>query len=392
MAWLTEAKRLNHESGKKELYYAIQWREAGAKRTKGLGFLTSIEAKQSLKIFEGKLAAGEPVEPPRTVSGSLPEVAPAEVKTLSNYLDNTYLPVIEREKALRTYDSARFAAKALKATLGAHPLDTIDYALVDSYVTTRRKLGRRSRTITIELTLLRGCLAHAHKCKLITAVPELPTLSLRDQKAHRFLTVEESKKLLAELRPLTEQPHVVTRGAPPICRDRLSYLAVLMALNLGMRKGEILSRGWEDVLWDQGKTGALFVGAKPSIRFEMKMRRDRTLPLPPELRTELVLAHSAAGAPMSGWVFPGPGAVSRPRKDFGIALRRACKRAGIPIVHPHGLRHTWASRLAMAGVDRRTLMELGGWTSGEVLDEIYSHSTDPHKEDVMTRMGLGIPD
>ncbi len=43
----------------------------------------------------------------------------------------------------------------------------------------------------------------------------------------------------------------------------------------------------------------------------------------------------------------------------------------------------------MQGVDRRTLMELGGWKEGRMLDEIYAHTTDAHKAEVMARMGIG---
>jgi integrase len=77
-----------------------------------------------------------------------------------------------------------------------------------------------------------------------------------------------------------------------------------------------------------------------------------------------------------------------PRRDFIKALKRACRRAGIPEVSPHSLRHTWATRFAMAGCDRRTLMELGGWKCGEVLDTIYAHTTDAHKDAVVQRLGI----
>ena len=41
-------------------------------------------------------------------------------------------------------------------------------------------------------------------------------------------------------------------------------------------------------------------------------------------------------------------------------------------------------------ISARTLMELGGWTGdSRMLDEIYAHSTDQHKAEVMMRMGVG---
>jgi hypothetical protein len=42
----------------------------------------------------------------------------------------------------------------------------------------------------------------------------------------------------------------------------------------------------------------------------------------------------------------------------------------------------------MEGVDRRSLMDIGGWKEGRMLDEIYAHVTDDHVDEVMSRMGL----
>ena len=50
--------------------------------------------------------------------------------------------------------------------------------------------------------------------------------------------------MLDALGPHDESPHVVTRGRPPMVRNHLSYLAVLVALNFGLRRNEILSRGY----------------------------------------------------------------------------------------------------------------------------------------------------
>jgi len=43
-------------------------------------------------------------------------------------------------------------------------------------------------------------------------------------------------------------------------------------------------------------------------------------------------------------------------------------RIGVPGLHPHMLRHTWASRARMAGMSEGNLMILGGWESRDMLD------------------------
>lgn len=388
MAWLQKNKRINPDNGKKENYYRICWRESGKKRTRGIGFCGVVEAKRLLTIFDGKMAAGEDVVAPQNSAPS----CKVPVQTLAEYLDDVFLPVVKRDKAPKTHAGACRAANAVKPILGHLRLDQVSYAVVDAYVSERKKLGRRSRTIILELRYLRQALQHAKACQVIAAVPELPKLKDRDRKPHKFMTPEESERLLEALRPLDEQPHVVTRGRPPINRDRLTYLAVLMALNAGLRKNEILTRCWEDIRWNQGPLGTLLICSKPQVDFIVKMGRDRTIPLTPNLRRALEFEHGVVGHPAMGWIFPSPRNPARPRQQLHHALARACERAGLPRIHPHGLRHTWATRLAMAGVDRRTLMELGGWKEGRMLDEIYAHTTDAHKAEVMARMGIGRND
>lgn len=391
MAWLLKKKRTNPESGKKEIYFRIGWRDArGIPQTRAIGFVPEKEARRLLMVFEGKLAAGEEVQPPATEPSSTDRSEAGKVTawTLKAYLTERFLPVVKRDKAPKSYISARCSANALIARLGETPLAAITYQIVDDYVTARKAEGRRSRTLILELRCLRQALLHAVDSGALLASPKLPSIADRDRQPHRFLTVEESERLLEALRPFDEQPHKVTRGKPPIQRDSLTYLAVLMALNLGLRLNEILSRGWEDLRWSLGPYGALVICAKPEIGFQVKVRRDRTVPLTPELHTELHTLHQRLDRPSRGWIFPSPADPESPRREFHHALKRACVRAGLPPIHPHGLRHTWATRLAMAGVDRRTLMELGGWKEGRMLDEIYAHTTDAHMADVMSRMGI----
>jgi integrase len=387
MAWLNEKKRVNKAIGKTGTYWALAWREDGKVRTRGLGFCTREEARRSLKVAEGKLAAGEQVAPTPTGDGSSAKDAAREVWTLGDYMEKVYLPVVQRDKAPGTHRAARDASRALTAVIGHVYLDRVDFALVDHYLSERKKLGRHSRTLILELWVLRGALVHAQACGVIAQVPRLPTVKDRDRKPHRYLTAEESERLLAAIRPPDSQPEV-TRGRPPLQYDYLSYLAVLMALNTGMRKGEILSRRWEDVHWDRGPCGALVVCARPEISFRVKTGRERAVPLTPELREELDVARTRAGRPDRGWIFPSPGAVDLPRKDFKKALKAACARAGLPPIYPHALRHSWASRLAMAGVDRKALMEIGGWADGKMLDQVYAHVTDAHVAEVMVNAGI----
>jgi site-specific recombinase XerD len=83
-----------------------------------------------------------------------------------------------------------------------------------------------------------------------------------------------------------------------------------------------------------------------------------------------------------------------PFRSVKTVFRTACKRAGLVGVSPHVLRHTFASRLVMSGVDLKTVMELGGWSSLEMIQR-YAHLSASHKAEAIERIGreftYGIP-
>jgi integrase len=56
----------------------------------------------------------------------------------------------------------------------------------------------------------------------------------------------------------------------------------------------------------------------------------------------------------------------------------------------HGNRHTFASRLIMAGVDQRTVQELGGWKSLKMVQR-YSHLAPGHLHDAVERLAVPYP-
>ena len=402
MAWLVRKSRKNRETGRKETYYSLGWRDDhGCTHTRSLGFVGAKEAKRLKTVLEGAQAQGRLVEPlPSAHSSTAPTetTSPIRSVTLEHLLQEVYLPIVERDKAPKTHAAAKTSAKNLEARLGSLRLGEIRFMVVDGYVTARKKDGRKTRTIQLELRLLKAALKHAVRCELLDEVPDLPRVRDTDRRdMHalvRPLTPDMVEALLAELHPLERQPHLVTRGRPPRYRDYLSFLVVLMALNTGMRKSELLTRTWDDVDWLDGGMGSILVCARPEVGFRPKTRKDRSIPLTPELRQELAEHHLRLGRPLIGWIFPSPRDASKPRQSFAKSLARASKAIGLPQLHPHALRHAWASRMAMAGVDRWTLMELGGWQSGEMLDQIYTHVTSAHMQEAMrgTGVGRGRPD
>ncbi|MBQ1039301.1 tyrosine-type recombinase/integrase [Micromonospora sp. C81] len=71
-----------------------------------------------------------------------------------------------------------------------------------------------------------------------------------------------------------------------------------------------------------------------------------------------------------------------------VVHRRAAK-AGIGAIHPHQLRHTWASEAKTAGLQEGDLMSLGGWRSRTMLDRYGKVAAQARATEAYRRVALG---
>jgi len=133
-----------------------------------------------------------------------------------------------------------------------------------------------------------------------------------------------------------------------------------------MRKGEILSLKWSNVDF---KTGHILVE-------ETKNGEIRKIPLNNKLTETLKGAKKVS---KNDYVFSENG---KPYGDIKTGWWTALKKAGIENFRFHDLRHTFGSRLGMAGVDIRTIQELMGHKDIKMTMR-YSHPTTEHKKNVV---------
>ncbi len=114
-----------------------------------------------------------------------------------------------------------------------------------------------------------------------------------------------------------------------------------------------------------------------------KWGKVRTVPLPRDVLAELAQARAAANGRL---VFPGDGSLAggfRSRHRIAKAIGRAAERGGLnKHVHPHMLRHTYASHLVMRGVNLRVVQELLGHATLEMTMR-YAHLSPDHKAEAV---------
>lgn len=123
---------------------------------------------------------------------------------------------------------------------------------------------------------------------------------------------------------------------------RRDYALIITLLRLGLRRGEVAGLRLDDIDW---RAGELVVVGKGG-------RRDR-LPLPEDVGGAIA-AYLRRGRPASDRreVFLRARAPFEPMASGTVAstVRRACRRAGVPEVGAHRLRHTAACDMAAAQV------------------------------------------
>lgn len=162
------------------------------------------------------------------------------------------------------------------------------------------------------------------------------------------------------------------------CRGLPGGARWILAICTGLRQGEALGLRWRDV--------KLTAPASVSVRQSLaridkeavmkapksaKSRRD--VPLPARAVKALKAHREAQGvADIGGLVFPDR--AGRPRHSRADWQEWADLLAGLDLPHyrVHDLRHAYATMLLEAGMDRRIVQEMMGWSSAKMA-EVYQH-------------------
>ena len=410
MADIQTQRRNNPRTDRKEPYLTLRWHDpvTRKRKAKSLGFVSQREATEALQMLEAQLlvqsraASGSRGESRRAAPVATPapqrplEPATGPAPCLRDWLEAHYLPMFKVDHSDAYIRQECLSASWLAELLGHHPINVIGLMHIDRYkhhrlTTPVVRTGKPAApgTVNIELGTLSRALRYAQDLGVLTqALPRIKRVAKKKTKK-RYLRPHEVEALIEAARPSPDHPD----------RNEAGWLAILLMANLGLRRGEAMTREWSDIVFDP-ECPAVHVTHKPAIQWFVKggrrrMGRERVVPMTPVLRQALLEVWIARGQPKTGWIFPGGrhSKTNHPQKDCRSAFKAAALRAGIgEDAHPHLLRHAWASRLAMDGVDRKSLQEMGGWEDGRMLDEVYAHVTSPHLHGIMARQGIGGSD
>lgn len=219
---------------------------------------------------------------------------------------------------------------------------------IEEFKASKLKSGLSAKTVNNLLSVLRKCLACAEEWELIPKIPRIKWLAVPPS-PYRFLSIEESQCLLT--------------GAENV----FWYALILCALHTGMRIGELCALDWSDINWEK-RTITISRAVVEGVIGSPKNNRIRIVPMTPDLY-DLFYAHRKR----SGLIFPGPDGNHMRKSSWPWkALTRACKRAGLPVIGWHVLRHTFASHLTAESVPMKATQMLLGHATIQ-MTERYAH-------------------
>jgi integrase len=323
----------------------------------------------------GQVAAGIDVQASRERDRL--EAERLRASTLKAFLDLKYEPWAKSH--LKTYAEQLARIRSDFAKWLDRPMGTLSRFLIESWRKQELDRGKRPRTVNRDLQRLTACLGKAVAWGVIPVHPYsgVKPLKTDDGGRVRFLAAAEEKALRAAL--ATRELELcaardrfnewrAARHMKLLPRRTGAYLdhlrpMVLLALNTGLRRGELLSLHWHDI----NLAGKLLTIPGSTA----KTGQTRRVPLNAEaleaLNTWCELTAAPAG---EAFVFPGEngkrmGSVSR-------SWKRVSAIAGLNDFRFHDLRHHFASRLVIEGVPLNTVRELLGHTSLEMTLK-YSH-------------------
>lgn len=319
-----------------------------------------------------------------------------QVMTLAQFLDEVYLEWAQANRRRGEAEIARIRSRF--AEFLDDPLTEVTSWRIEKWRLARRKLGRSLHTINRDLAPLKAALARAVQWGHLAEDPlHGVRLSRADDNSRiRFLDDDEEARLRAALaareqhkREARERFNVWRRqhGEPALPKykagafvDRLQPL-VLLALNTGTRQGELFALRWADLDLVRRQLQVRAAAAKGG--------RPRTVPLNQEaLQVLKTWQGQCDDTGPEDLVFPGK--AGEPLTNVAKSWRALLEEARIEGFRWHDLRHSFASKLVMRGVDLNTVRELLGHVDLKMTLR-YAHLAPGHLADAVGVLDAPAP-
>jgi integrase len=324
---------------------------------------TQAEAQRRLAELKRRHAHGMPIQPTR--------------QTVATFLEQWLSTVVAQRCRPATAQMYRTLTGYVVRHIGHIQLTALTPQHIQQMFAALQHAHRAPRTIAHTRELLINALGTAERWRLVADNVAKRTEPVRyDPYRPQVLSVADAQRLL-----------------DAAASHRVHALFIL-ALSLGLRRGEVLGLRWRDVDLDAGqlqvRVSLQEIKGRLALVEPKTAQSRRTIPLAPQHVTTLH-AHKTrqleerllAG---SRWqdhnlVFPSRrGTPMAPTTLYHI-FHGVLRDAGLPPMRFHDLRHACASFLIALRVNTKTVQEILGHSDVGITLRIYTHISDTQKRD-----------
>jgi integrase len=294
---------------------------------------------------------------------------PASSQTLGHYLLNWLEKIKAVEYRANSYSQRSYViTRRLIPEFGALRLDAITADHVRDWLI---KIGHlKPATISNYYGVIHAALDDAVEDGILAVNPVAKVkLPKKVKPEHTVLNLEQAYKLCSQMAGHWLLPFVQ------------------LAIATAMRKGELLSLKWVDIDFAKGviyvRRNVAYVPRRKSVPGPAKSKSSERTIIMTSFVTEVLKAHKAEQnitrlALGDKWidndlVFPNSFGGYRMRHYINIVLDKMLKRAELPRITVHELRHSAVSILLAMGVNIKVIQELCGHSSIVITLDLYGH-------------------
>lgn len=300
--------------------------------------------------------------------------------TLREFVVNKFQPWASAN--LKWGDGAAERILSVFADFAGKPMASMNAWTLEKWRAKRIKSGVSPNTCNRDLATLKSALHKAVEWKVLDVDPLADVKQTKcDSRRVRYLSGSEDRRLRVALADRDAEGRAarvranqwrVERGREPLlflneggyC-DHLAP-AVLVSLNTGLRRGELTALVWADIDFNNKVLTVRAAAAKSGTM--------RHIPLNVE-----------AEAVLKQWKRQQPEGRLFPFRDFKTAWGKLLDDAKIQDFRWHDLRHDFASKLVMAGVNLNAVRELMGHADLKMTLR-YAHLAPSHLAEAVQRL------
>lgn len=295
----------------------------------------------------------------------------AKILTLKKFGDEVFMPtktVTLSENARCTYQGN--LTHWIYPALGDLKMPDITPANISALLLSMQSQGKAQATCVKVYTILRSLFKMAYMSDVVTINP--------------MDKVERPKPRKAELKDSDVEAYTideVQRIFTALENEPLKWRVLLrLLIDTGIRRGECCGLQWKDIDFKANTitiSGNLCYTPQKGIYLDTpKSGKIRTIDVDPEIISLLrELRQEQASQAISTYVFTLPNS-PEPMHPQSPAryMQKFSKRYGVPDLHPHKLRHTFASIAITNGADVASVSEKLGHSDKAVTLRMYTHA------------------